>query len=130
METTVYSPRLEKFRHRRIETITRNVPRQTFVQRNGVSRANATASQAARLARFVKIYRAICNLTPIARGERRSRRNVRSISNRHLGKFVLLRVESLAGNRRCVLDREKVRDREREIRSIMRIVEIEFLEGD
>lgn len=127
METTVYSPRLEKFRHRRIETITRNVPRQTFVQRNGVSRANATASQAAR---FVKIYRAICNLTPIARGERRSRRNVRSISNRHLGKFVLLRVESLAGNRRCVLDREKVRDREREIRSIMRIVEIEFLEGD
>lgn len=42
----------EKFRHRRVdETITRNVPRQTFVQRNGVSRANATASRSASLVR-------------------------------------------------------------------------------
>lgn len=66
----------EKFRHRGVETITRNVPRQTFVQRNGVSRANATASRSASLVRK-NIYRGMYNRSRV---ERRSRRDVRSVS--------------------------------------------------
>lgn len=98
--------------------------RQTFVQRNGVSRANGGAKSSPP---FVKIYRRICSLT--SKGERIQKRFQQALRNTSIR--VLLRVESLRGNRRCVLDREIERERKKVDKVNHRsIVEIEFLEGD